>query len=418
MKYYLANLQGIPIVNQSREMIGKLLDVVTVDINKPRPRVSGFVIKRGINKERVFIPAHDVHSISTAGIKLSTDIVDLTPFNRKPDEVLLMLDVYDKQIVDIDDRRLTRVNDLEIEDNQNLLHLTGVDISTAGLLTRLHLPNINNVIKHNIVDWEDVQFLGGTSPMKFKIQYQNLESLHPVDIARIIFEGPGYKQGSKVLSELKEPIVADIIEGLSPKLQKNLIESMKLEDVAQVVRHMSADKATDLLIALGYEYARKILPLLEKKQSTIIEQLLHYPESSTGAYMTTDYIAIPQGITLEHAFEKVRSNESLPDFLLYFYVLENEFSNKLVGVVSIYELFSKDLRTRVETAMIKNVIFAYPNDHIKDTLKKLYRYNISAIPVVTRNDKKLLGIVTFREAVTAYLPKRWKIRVRRVFNGS
>jgi magnesium transporter len=134
--------------------------------------------------------------------------------------------------------------------------------------------------------------------------------------------------------------------------------------------------------------------------------------------MTTEYVAVPQGITLEQAFTQVRNLEILPDFLLYFYVLENELSNKLAGVVSMYEFFSKDLRSRLETVMIKNVICAYPNDHIKDTLKKLYRYDISALPVVTKSDRKLLGIVTFRDAITSYLPKRWKLRMRRVFNNS
>ncbi len=417
MQLYLSQLIGVAVYNHSKEKIGKVLDLVAVDINKISPRISGLIVKRGINKETVFIPQSDIAKLSEKEIRLSTDIVDLTPFIHRPEEVLLANDIYDKQIVDIDDRRLTRVNDLVIEENQNLLHLKGVDVSAAGLLDRLHIPNVANVIKRNLVEWEDVQFLGGASPMKFKIQYQNLESLHPMDIARIIFEGPGYKQGSRVLSALKEPIVAEVIESLSPKLQKNLIESMKIEDVADVIKHMSPDKATDLLLALGYEYAKKILPLLEKKQATIIEQLLHYPENTTGAYMTTEYIAIPQGITLEQLYSRVRSQENLPDFLLYFYVLENEFSNKLVGVISMYELFSQDLRSRVESSMIKNLISSYPNDHIKDTLKKMYRYNLSALPVVTRSDRKLLGIVTFRDAIMTYLPKRWKLRIRQVFTS-
>ena len=93
-------------------------------------------------------------------------------------------------------------------------------------------------------------------------------------------------------------------------------------------------------------------------------------------------------------------------------------SNKLVGVVSIYELMSKDLRSRLDAVMIRNLILCHPNDHIKETLKKMYRYNLSALPVVSHTEKKLLGIVTFRDAISLYLPKKWKLRIRQVFaNG-
>jgi len=101
--------------------------------------------------------------------------------------------------------------------------------------------------------------------------------------------------------------------------------------------------------------------------------------------------------------------------MLYMYVLESEFANKLVGVLSVYELFAQDRRSRVETAMVKNLIVSHPQDHIKDSLKKMHRYNLSALPVISRNNgNRLIGVVTFRDAVSYYLPKRWKVRIRHV----
>lgn len=418
MDFYLSELLGNPVYNQSKERIGYLTDLLLGEISKPHPKIQGLIIKRGRNKGLIVIPEHDVQLISAQVIRLATDVVDLTPFSQKNEEILLAKDVYDKQIVDIDDRRLTRVNDLLLEEEHNVLRLKGVDVSVVGILKRLSIPTFGGIlIKRNIVDWEDVQFLGGESKMKFNVQYKNLESLHPVDIARIIFEGPGYKQGSRVLASLKDPIAADIIEELSPKLQRNLIESMKLEDVADVVDHMPSHKAADLLVTLGANYSQKILPLLNKGHTEEIKTLLNYPEYSTGAYMTTEYFAIPSGIPVESVFKRIRESEDLPDFMLYFYVLENEFSNRLAGVLSVYELFAADGRDRVESKMVKRLLTVSASDPIKDTLKKMYRYNLSAIPVIKGAENKLLGVVTFRDAISIYLPKRWKVRTARVFSN-
>lgn len=411
----MSDLINKPVVNQSRERIGSLSDLVVTEIDKIHPRIHGLIIERGRSKQRVFIPQHDILEVIQNSVHLTTDLVDLSPYSQRTDEVLLVKDVYDKQIVDIDDRRLTRVNDLLLDENRGRLFLKGVDVSSVGVIRRLNLPAL--LLKRNVVDWEDVQFLGGNAPVKFKVQYKNLEALHPVDIARIIFEGPGYKMGSRVLTELKHPIAADIVEELSPKLQKNLIEAMKVEDVADVVKHMSPDKATDLLAILGPSYTHKILPLLDLKHAAEIRSLLTYPENSTGAYMTTEYVAIPATITLEQALTRIRKHDELPDFTYYFFVLENEFSNKLVGVVSNHDLLNNDGRTRVNIAMTRNLITASPHDHVKESLKKMYRYDLSALPVTSSGENKLLGIVTFRDAISIYLPKRWKTRIHRIFSN-
>ena len=192
---------------------------------------------------------------------------------------------------------------------------------------------------------------------------------------------------------------------------------MKAEDVADVIDHMPAHKAADLLVTLGPAYAQKMFPLIGSVHAQQIQALLSYPEHSTGAFMTIDYIAVSAKSTIEEVFKKVQTTEQLPEFLVYFYVLENEFSNKLVGIMSLYDLYGNTTRSRVETIMKSRLIVAHPHDPIKESLKKMYRYNISAVPVVNA-ENKLLGIVTFRDAVSIYLPRRWKLRFRQLFSNA
>lgn len=417
MKFYLSELINKPILNKSGEKIGIVQDVTVTQIESHRPRITGSVLSR-TRKGKAFIPAHDFAYVNSTGIKLSTDLVDLSPFVQRPEEVLLANDVYDRQIVDIDDRRLTRVNDLLIEGEDKVYYLKGVDISMPGIFRRLGIAYLSDkLFKPTLVDWEDAQFLA-SGGVKFNIQFKNLQSLHPVDIGRIIFEGPGYKHGSKVISSLKDPVAADIIEQLSPKLQKNLVESMKLEDVVDVVKHMDPDKIADLLIQLGTEYAQKILSKLDEKEAKIVTSLLNYPENSTGAYMTTDFLFCYREDTLEKGFGRIEELKEMPDFAFYIYVLESELNNTLCGVFSVYEMVPENWRTRVDSIMIKRLIVGYPNEPIKDTLKKMYQYDLSALPIVNPKDRRLLGIVTFRDAISIYLPRRYKTRIRSIFSGT
>jgi magnesium transporter len=260
--------------------------------------------------------------------------------------------------------------------------------------------------------------LGSNVPVKFNLQYHNLESLHPVDIARIIFEGPGYKQGSKVISALKDPLAADIIEELSPQLQQNLVESMQIDDVADVVNHMPAHKAADLILTMGPDFAQKILPRIKDKHAAKITILLNYPENSVGAFMTTDYLSVPRNLTVEDVYERLADFKQLPDFSLYIYVIESDINNKLIGVFSIYELYRTNRRSRIEQFMIKNPISITAHLPLEEALKKMYRYNLSALPVVSRKEGRLLGIITFKDTVSHYLPKRWKTRIHQILFNS
>ena len=47
-------------------------------------------------------------------MRLNSDILDLRPFVRRESEVLLARDVLDKQLIDVDGKRVVRVNDVQI----------------------------------------------------------------------------------------------------------------------------------------------------------------------------------------------------------------------------------------------------------------------------------------------------------------
>src|SRR5205085_8571149 len=93
-------------------------------------------------------------------VRLSSDILDLRPFMRRDGEVLLARDVLDKQLVDVDGKRVVRVNDVQLIETANDWRVTGADVSLQGLWRRLAPAGFLGARRPvEVIDWADVGYL-------------------------------------------------------------------------------------------------------------------------------------------------------------------------------------------------------------------------------------------------------------------
>ena len=162
---YLSQAIGRPVRDLHDEDMGEVADLI-VAVGDRYPPVTGLVVKT--DQRRIFVPWTSVGSLDTSGAKLRTATIDIGKFHQRPDEILLRADLMDKQIVDIDGRKVVRVNDLRLDEVGGALHLVAVDVGGAGLLRRLGLEGPYRTIARNLrvgvperyIDWEDVDRLG------------------------------------------------------------------------------------------------------------------------------------------------------------------------------------------------------------------------------------------------------------------
>jgi CIC family chloride channel protein len=80
---------------------------------------------------------------------------------------------------------------------------------------------------------------------------------------------------------------------------------------------------------------------------------------------------------------------------------------ELLGIVTFDDLRKvpeeRQDEIRVEDVAVKEVIVVYPDENMKQVMDRLYQNNVGRLPVVEReNPKKLLGIVTRTDAISAY----------------
>src|ERR1051325_3167460 len=131
---YLSQVLGRPISEVEGERVATLKDVI-VRLGEDHPPVTGLVAR--YRRRDFFVPRARVARIDVSGVRLSSDILDLRRFARRDGEVLLARDVLDKQLIDVDGKRVVRVNDVQIIEAANEWRVTGADVSLIGLWRRL-----------------------------------------------------------------------------------------------------------------------------------------------------------------------------------------------------------------------------------------------------------------------------------------
>ena len=417
---YLSQVIGRPVRDRNGESIGKVADLI-VAIGDRYPPVTGLVV--ATNRRKIFLPWADVAAFDVSGARLNTSVIDIGKFHQRPNELLLHQDLQDRQIVDIDGRRVVRVNDLRLDEIEGKLHLVAVDVGATGLLRRFGMEaafktiarNLRAPLSEHYIDWEDVDPVETSiAGVRLRVPHQGLRELHPADLATIIDRlTPRDRAG--VLASLDDEAVADAIEEMEPETQVEVLEDLEPERAADILEEMAPDDAADLIADLSEESKAEILPLMERDEAEEVQELLGYPEDSAGGIMTTEYVAIPDHLTAAQTIERLRQLEPDAETIYYVYVVDE--AEHLVGVLSL-----RDLIVAQPDGVVRD--FMHPEPVAVDALadqqevaQVVARYNLLAVPVVDP-EGRLQGIVTVDDAIDTVIPTAWKRRLPRIYSRS
>lgn len=417
---YLSQVIGRPVRDRNDEPIGKVDDLI-VAVGGPYPPVTGLVVLT--DRRKIFLPWSSVASIDPSGVRLGTTTLDLAKFRQRPNEILLRADLMDKQIVDIDGRKVVRVNDLRLDEVEGSLRLVAVDVGAAGLLRRLGLEgpyrtlarNLNLPLPERYIDWGDVDPVESSiASIKLRVPHAGLAELHPADLATII-DQLAPKDRAGVLASLDDEAAADAIEEMEPETQVEVIEDLEPARAADILEEMSPDDAADLVADLSETTREEILALMERDEADEVQGLLGYPEDSAGGIMTTEFVAVPETLTAAQTIDRLRELE--PDAETIYYVYVTDEDGKLVGVLSLRDLIVAKPDTPISEVMIREPVAVGVLANQDEVAEVVAHYNLLAVPVVDE-EGRLVGIVTVDDAIDTVIPTAWKKRLPRLFARS
>src|SRR3977135_1909019 len=182
---YLSQVLGRPIRDLEGERVATVRDVIVRLGEYDHPPVTGIVARFG--RRDFFLSRWLGPELNEQGVRLNSDKLNLRPFGRRDGEVLLARDVLDKQLIDVDGKRVVRVNDVQLIEAAGDWRVTGADVSLQGLWRRLAPPGFMGTrTPVEVIDWADVGYLAtDVATVQLKSSSGKLALLHPVEIARL-----------------------------------------------------------------------------------------------------------------------------------------------------------------------------------------------------------------------------------------
>jgi len=243
------------------------------------------------------------------------------------------------------------------------------------------------------------------------------------DLIRSISEALGRDEpavAASLVSDLKAPDLADVIELLGPEERIQLIqaigpafdyevlseldesvrdqvsEALPNEVLAKAVTQLDTDDAAYVIENLEESDQQEILAQLPSGERQAIERNLEYPEDTAGRLMQADFVAVPPFWTVGTVVDHMRDSDDLPDDFSEIFVVDPTY--RVLGSVDL----SRILRTKrdVPISSIMN-----PDRHVmlategqEELARQFQRYDLMSAPVVDSSNR-LVGVVTVDDVV-------------------
>ncbi len=345
-----------------------------------------------------------------------TGLVEL-PSEDVNNGLLLVENILDKQIVDMNGRKLVRVNDVRLATLPAGTYAVAVDIGIEGLLRRIGISmpikRILSLFRVNIpakfILWDDVQAIDFSNlNIKLSKSYAKLHTLHPSDLADIL-EDLGKKSSTSVFSALDEEKAADVLEELETNAQIHIVESLPVNKVADVLEKMPADEVADILDELEDDKAELLLKEMEAGSSQEVRELLEYGDDLVGSIMTTDYLSFSETKTIEEVLRELRMKKPEAAELYNLFVIEKD--DKLIGTFNLRDLVVAEPYTKISQIMKSEPVSLFDDQKATAIAEIVSKYNLLAVPVID-HDEHLQGMVVVDDVVEDLISER-KTRKRK-----
>jgi magnesium transporter len=406
---FLSELLARGVYGSGGERIGKVVDFLA-DASEPAyPRVTALRVRARGEMRRV--EWEDVASCDPRGTRLKRGASALQPIKLLTNEIPLAQDLLDRQIVDTDDAKVERVNDLHLLRARGELRVAHVDVGfrglvrrmgwqpfVDGLLQRVH-PRSRYLSNEIFVPWKHVQPLAaGTSKVRLDLARKAMAEVHPSDLAEIL-EDLDRRERAVLFRDLPVESAAEALEESEPGLQRELLRMLEPARAAGIVEEMQPDAAADLLSGLPPEESAEILAAMDELEARAVEQLLTYDENTAGGMMNTEYLRLQPAMTAQGAMQAVRDQAKTVAQVHDCFVVRRD--RKLLGVLSLRDLLIAAPEAPVDAIMHEHPAPLAPDDSASRVAELAAKYNLFSLPV--EKDGKLIGVVTVDDVLEKVL---------------
>ncbi|MDX6523978.1 MAG: hypothetical protein QOI17_1491 [Gaiellales bacterium] len=407
-----------PIVHLSLVIGGRLLDregdrLGTVDdvivrLEGEYPPVSGLLAT--VAGRPVFVPAEAVSEIAHGHVTLRRASLDLRPFERRSQEVLLKKDVLDRQLINVEGARLVRANEIELARLDGWYRVVGVDIGLRGIARRVVPRRLAGRIRlGQFLDWASVEpFTGHVPTVRLRVPHPKLARLHPAQLADLV-EAASHREGGEIIQAVggDEELEADVFEELDSQHQREFLDERSDEEVARVLARMQPDDAADALGDLAEDRRERVAELLPLLQRRKVRALVGFDPATAGGLMSPEFVCVYDSATCAEALERVRTSRSSAETLAWVYVMAR--SKRLRAAIPLADLLRADSDAEIGDVAVFAPPRTGPDADVEELARLMTDYDLTVVPVTDDRDQ-LMGVVTVDDVLELVLPKGWRRR--------
>ncbi|MGH4052144.1 MAG: magnesium transporter [Clostridium sp.] len=414
-EFFLSKILNQNVYDEFDDNIGRLFDIY-VTTEQGYPRVIGYKIKKA---SEIFNYEFKTIEICKDDKKMTIRVKGVRDIIPRKFSYLLSKHLLNKQIVDVNGKKVVKVNDLTMNKVGGEIRVVAVE---SGIIAATRKYKLDGIIRafydilgkkprENSITWESVQSLEMVDhSLKLTEPYGKLTKLHPADLADIL-EGLDTSARNKIFESLDKEMAAHTLEALQPEVQADILSSINNLRAQEILDEMPNDEIADILDEMKEEDAEKILMNFNKDDEAEIRDLMDYEEEVVGSIMNKDFISFKFNITASETIEILRELQPEDEVIHYIYIVDED--EKLQGSISLRNLVLSSPTQKLKDIMDEKVIKIKDYQDIEEAVELALKYDLISLPVVD-DEEKLCGIVIMNDIIEELLSPRWKRKLKKI----
>lgn len=363
-----------------KNVYGEMVDFAVL-AGSTIPSVSKIVVKKRGKKTTI---SPSFLSIKKHGAILASEKVPFLPYDER--DFYLNEDLLDKQVIDMDDKRVVRVNDILME-NSGELKVVGIDVGASGIIRRLGLSKLLRV-EAKILPWQMIEaFDYQTGNIKISLSESKLSKMHPSEIADIL-EDLGTRERQAMVEQLEAEQAAEAIEEADFRTRGAILKGLPKAVLKRVVEKMHVADVAGIFFKLNPLRIREILNLMGEERAEKVERLLDFGNDTAGVNMRTGFVSFDGNTTVKEAYNSLYKDTPKPEVIIV-----TNGNQKFVGTINVKDILDID-----SLAQLKDIVserkFVYPTADFNQVISLFGRYNLRVLPVLDKETKKPIGAIT------------------------
>lgn len=226
---------------------------------------------------------------------------------------------------------------------------------------------------------------------KYILLKKELAEMNEVDISEIL-EPLDLSTTLLVYRMLPKDIAAEVFSYISPERQADIINAVTDKELKFILDELFFDDMIDLIEEMPANIVNKILIHSSQEERALINQFLKYPAYSAGSLMTIEYVELKKNMTVKEALDHIKEIGLNKETIYTCYVTDKK--RKLEGIVSLRNLVVADFDQSIKDIMLEDIIYVETHDDQETVANIFIKYGFMALPVVDK-EHRLTGIITF-----------------------